>query len=81
VWDKLQELVPQFHSTQYFEEQQETPVAAPQKNSGKNFSGNFLCKIRTFSGKNHVILGNFVNFSGKCNKNSDILIIFLARIM
>ena len=46
--------------------------------------GQFLCKIRKFghfSGKNHVKLGNFVNFSGKYYKNSDILIIFRARIM
>jgi len=29
-----------------------------------------------FSGKNHVKFGNFVNFSGKYNKNSRILLIF-----
>jgi len=34
----------------------------PQKNSGKVFFGQLLCKIRVFSGKNHVKFGNFVNF-------------------
>ena len=34
----------------------------------EDFFGQLLCKIRTFSGKNHVKFGNFVNFSGKYNK-------------
>ena len=45
------------------------------------FSGNFYLKFGHFSGKNHVKLENFVNFSGKYHKNSGILIIFQARIM
>ena len=48
---------------------------------GKIFFGQLLCKIRAFSGKNHVKFGNFVNFPGKYHNNSDILIIFRARIM
>jgi len=32
------------------------------KKSGKKFSGNFRTKFGYFSGKNHVKLGNFVNF-------------------
>jgi len=52
----------------------------PQK-FGKKISGNFYVKFGHFSGKNHVKLGNFVNFSGKYKKNSGIVIIFLARIM
>jgi len=32
---------------------------------GKNIFGQLLCKIRAFSGKNHVKFGNIVNFSGK----------------
>ena len=40
---------------------------APQ-NSGKNFFGQFLCKIRAFSGKNHV-------------KLLEILLIFRANII
>ena len=36
----------------------------------------FFVKFGKFSGKNHVKLGNFVNFSGKYNKNSVIAIIF-----
>jgi len=41
----------------------------------KYFSGNYYVKFRHFSGKNHVKFGNFVNFSGKYNKNSGIFII------
>ena len=52
----------------------------PPKIREKN-SGNLYVKFRHFSGKNHVKLGNFVNFSGKYNKNSGIVIIFRARIM
>jgi len=52
------------------------------RNSGKKyFLGNYYIKFGHFSGKNHVKFGNFVNFSGKYNKNSGILIIFRARIM
>jgi len=45
------------------------------------FSGNFYVKFGHYSGKNHVKSGNFVNFSGKYNKNSGIVIIFRTRIM
>jgi len=49
----------------------------PQKKiAEKIFFGQLLCKIRAFSGKNHVKLGNFVNFGGEYHKNSGILIIF-----
>ena len=48
---------------------------------GKYISGNYYVKFGYFSGKNHVKLGNFVNFSGKYHKNSGILIIFWARII
>ena len=49
---------------------------------GKNWGGdNFYVKFGHFSGKNHVKLGNFVNFSGKYNKDWGILTIFRARIM
>jgi len=41
----------------------------PPKIRERKFFGQFLCQIRAFSGKNHVKLGNFVNFSGKCHKN------------
>jgi len=54
--------------------------AAPKK-FGKKNSGNFYVKFGHFSGKNHVKLGNFDNFSGKYHKNSGILNIFRARIM
>ena len=48
--------------------------------SGKIFFGQLLCKIRAFfSGKNPVKFGNFVNFSGKHDNSSGILIIFLGR--
>jgi len=40
----------------------------PPLNSGKNISDNFYVKFGHFSGKNHVKLGNFVNFSGKYHK-------------
>jgi len=36
-----------------------------KKNRGKIFFGQLLCKIRAFSGKNHVKFGNLVNFSSK----------------
>ena len=53
-----------------------------KKKIGKNiFFGNYYVKSGRFSGKNYVKFGNFVNFSGKYHKNSDILIIFRARIM
>jgi len=51
------------------------------KNSAKIFFGHLLCKIWVFSGKNRVKFRNFVNFSGKYDKNSGILIIFRATIM
>jgi len=38
--------------------------------------GQLLCKIRAFSGNNHVKFGNFVNFFSKYHKNSGILLIF-----
>jgi len=34
-----------------------------KKKTGNIFFGQLLCKIRAFSGKNHVKLGDFVNFS------------------
>jgi len=37
----------------------------PPKIREKCFSGKLLCKIRAFSGKNHVKIGNFDNFSEK----------------
>jgi len=46
---------------------------------GKKISGNFYVKYGQFSGKNHVKLGNFVNFSGKYNKNSGIVIFFSGK--
>ena len=54
---------------------------APQ-NSGENiFSVNYYVKFGHFLSKNHVKFGNFVNFSGKYDKNAGILIIFQAGIM
>jgi len=53
----------------------------PLKFGKKYFFGQLLCKIRAFSGKNHVKFGNFDNFSEKYNKNRGILPIFWARIM
>ena len=38
--------------------------APPQKNREKVFFAQIPRKIRVFSGKNHITLGNFVNFSG-----------------
>jgi len=35
----------------------------PEKSREKILFGQLLCKIRAFSGKNHVKFGNFVNFS------------------
>ena len=40
----------------------------PPKIREKNFSGNFYVKFGHFSGKNHVKLKDFVNFSGKYKK-------------
>jgi len=40
----------------------------PEKKSGKYFSGNYYVKFGHFSGKNHVKVGDFVNFSGKYHK-------------
>jgi len=40
------------------------PPPKKKKKIGKIFFGQFLCKILAFSSKNHVKLGNFVNFSG-----------------
>jgi len=41
-----------------------------KKKSGKIFFGQLLCKIRAFSGKNHVKLKwNFVNFRANITKN------------
>ena len=37
------------------------------QNSGKKFSGNFYGKFGHFSSKNHVRLGNFVNFIFRAN--------------
>jgi len=48
---------------------------------GKIFFWQLYVKFGHFSGKNHVKFRNFVNFSGKYNKNSGILLIFWARIM
>ena len=47
-----------------------------KKKTEKFFSGNYYVKFGHFSGKNHVKLGNFVNFSGTRHKNSGILIFF-----
>jgi len=47
----------------------------------KYLSGNYYVKFGHFSSKNHVKLGNFVNFSEKYYKNLGILLIFRARIM
>jgi len=51
----------------------------PPKIREKIFLGQLLCKIRAFSGKNHVKFVKFVNFSEKY-KNSGVLLIFQARI-
>ena len=51
----------------------------PPKIRGKYFSGNYV-KFGHFAGKNRVKFDNFVNFSQKYYKNSDILLIFRARI-
>ena len=48
------------------------------QDSGKYFSGNYYVKFGQFSGKNRVKFRNFVNFSGKYNKNSGIFIIFFG---
>jgi len=45
------------------------------------FSSNFYVKFGHFSGNNHVKLGNLANFSGKYDKNSNIVIICLTRNM
>jgi len=52
----------------------------PPKIRGKIFfnNGNYYVKFGNFSGKDHAKFRNFVHFSGKCHKNSDILIIFQA---
>ena len=55
------------------------PLPPPKK--WKKNSGNFYIKFGHFSGKNRVLLENFVNFSGKRHTNSGILIIFRTRIM
>ena len=52
------------------------PPKKKKKFGKKYFSGNYYVKFGHFSGKNRVKFGNFVNFSGKYNKNSGILIIF-----
>ena len=45
----------------------------------KYFSGNYCAKFWHFLDKNHVKVGNFVNFLGKYHKkNSGILKIFRA---
>jgi len=51
------------------------------QNFGENMFGQLLRKIRAFLGQNHVKFGNFVNFSGKYYKNSDILLLFRAKLM
>jgi len=51
-----------------------------KKKSGEIFSANYHAKFGHFSGKYHVKFANLVNFSGKCRKNSGILIIFQANI-
>jgi len=51
----------------------------PSKKIGEKISGYFYVKFGHFSCKNHVKLGNFVNFSVKCHKNSGILIIFFGQ--
>ena len=45
----------------------------PKKKWGKYFSGNYYEKLGHFSGKNHVIFRNFVNFSGKYHKKIRVL--------
>jgi len=55
-----------------------TPTPPPQKKNRENIFRQLLCKIRAFSGKNHVKFGNFVHISDKYNKSSDI---FRARIV
>jgi len=58
------------------------PPTPNKKNREKYFSGNnYYVKFGHFSGKNHVKLGIFVNFSAKYHKNSGILIIFRKRIV
>jgi len=54
-------------------------VRAPLKFGEKYFSGNYV-KFGHFAGKNRVKFDNFVNFSQKYDKNSDISLIFRARI-
>ena len=54
----------------------------PPLKFGKIFFGQLKnVKFGHFSDKKHVKFGDFVNFSGKYNKNSGILIIFRAIIM
>jgi len=59
----------------------QTSIGVGDEKIGKIFFGQLSCKIRAFSGKYHVKLGNFVNFSGKYNKNWGILIILRVQIM
>jgi len=56
-------------------------TSPPRKKIEKYMFRTILCKIRAFSGKNHVKFGNFVNFSGKYHTNLGILLIFRERIM
>jgi len=52
----------------------------PQKKIEKKLVfGQFLSKIRTFSGKNRVKFGNFVNFSEKRYKNFGYFANFLGK--
>jgi len=51
----------------------------PLKFGKKYFWGNYYVKFGNFSGKNRAKFGNFVNFSGKYYKNSDILLIFSGK--
>jgi len=46
---------------------------------GKNIFGQLLCKIRAFSGKNHVNFGNFVNFRANIFKNRVFFKIFFSE--
>jgi len=54
---------------------------APLNSGKKIIFGQFYVKFGHFRAKNHVKLENFVNFSGKYNKKSGIVIIFRARNM
>jgi len=48
---------------------------------GEKIFWQFSCKILAFFGQKSCTIRNCGNFSGKCHKNSGILIIFRTRIM